>query len=331
MVPTFIGITLLAFALIHLIPGDPVLILMGEQRLTPSDHAAAMARLGLDQPLAVQYWTYLERLVSGELGRSLVTNEPVLREFFKRFPATLELTLAAVLFGTVSGLALGTIAALRRGSMVDQGMMAAAMTGYSMPIFWWGLLLIMFFSVYLRGVAPEWALPVSGRIGSQFDVPRLTGFMIVDALLSRESGAVQSALAHLVLPAVVLGTRLMAVIGRMSRSALLDVLREDYMRAARARGLGAMRIVIVHGLRNALVPVVTVLGLQVGVLMGGAVLTETIFSWPGIGKWLIDAISRRDYPTVQGGILLVATFVILVNLTVDLLYGLINPRIRYGK
>ena len=331
VIPTFLGVTLLAFALIHLIPGDPVLVLMGEQRLTPADHRASMARLGLDQPLAEQYVRYLERAVTGELGRSLVTGNAVVTEFFRRFPATLELAFCAAVFGTFFGLLLGVAASLRRGSLLDQGLMAAALTGYSMPIFWWGLLLIMFFSVEMQSIAPSLALPVSGRIASEFDVPRTTGFILLDALMSNEPGAMRSALAHLVLPTIVLGTRPMAVIARMSRSSLLEVLREDYMRAARARGLSPFRVVVVHGLRNALIPVVTVLGLQVGALMGGAVLTETIFSWPGIGKWMIDAVSRRDYPAVQGGILLIASFVIVVNLVVDLLYGLINPRVRHGR
>jgi dipeptide transport system permease protein len=209
--------------------------------------------------------------------------------------------------------------------------MGLALTGFSMPIFWWGLLLIMFFSVQMQGIAPDLALPVSGRMALEFDIPPRTGFMLIDAWLSGEPGALRSALSHLVLPAVVLGTIPLAVIARMTRSAMLEVLREDYVRTARAKGLSPARVVFVHALRNALVPVVTVIGLQIGTLLAGAVLTETIFSWPGVGKWLIDAIGRRDYPVVQGGILITATLVIVVNLGVDLLYGLVNPRIRHAK
>lgn len=324
VLPTLVGVTVAAFALIRLIPGDPVEIMMGERRLDPTAHAALMQRLGLDQPLHLQYLHYVGGLLRGDLGQSLVTREPVAAEFAALFPATVELAAAALVLALGVGLALGLTAALRRGSLVDQGVMGLATVGHSMPVFWWGLMLIMLFSVQLG-----WT-PVSGRVGIEFDIPVVTGFMLVDTLLSDEAGSFVSAVLHLVLPAVVLGTIPMAVIARMTRSAMLEVLREDYMRTARAKGLSPWRVVVVHGLRNALIPVITVLGLQVGSLLGGAVLTETIFSWPGIGKWLIDAIARRDYPVVQAGILVSALIFIVVNLTVDLLYGVINPRIRGG-
>jgi dipeptide transport system permease protein len=323
VIPTFIGITVLAFALIHLIPGDPIEVLVGERNLDPVMHAEAMKRLGLDQPLTTQYFVYLKRAAQGDLGRSIVTNEGVLHEFFSRFPATLELALCAMIFALVVGLPAGVAASLRRGRMLDHTTMGAALTGYSMPIFWWGLLLIMLFSVDL-----QWT-PVSGRIGVEYDVPSVTGFMLVDTLLSGDEGAFASAVSHLILPTIVLGTVPLAVIARMTRSAMLEVLREDYIRTARAKGLSPWRVIVVHALRNALIPVITVIGLQVGTLLAGAVLTENVFSWPGIGKWLIDAILRRDYPVVQGGILLIATGVILVNLLVDVLYGVVNPRIRH--
>lgn len=325
MIPTFLGITLLAFALIHMIPGDPVLLLVGERNLDPEFYKAAMHRLGLDQPLYLQYWHYLSGLLQGNLGESIRTHEPVMHEFFTLFPATVELSVAAMLFATPVGLAAGIIAATRRGTVVDHGVMGAALTGYSMPIFWWGLMLIMLFSVHLG-----WT-PVSGRIALEYDIPAVSGFMLIDTLLSGEEGAFLSALHHLILPAIVLGTIPMAVVARMTRSAMLEVLREDYIRTARAKGLSRLRIIVVHALRNALMPVVTVIGLQVGTLLAGAVLTETIFSWPGVGKWLIDAIGQRDYPSVQGGILLIGTMIILVNLLVDVLYGVINPRIRHAR
>jgi dipeptide transport system permease protein len=217
------------------------------------------------------------------------------------------------------------IAGLKRGSAVDHGVMGVAMTGYSMPIFWWGLIMIMFFSVDL-----SWT-PVSGRIAIEYDIPPVTGMLLIDSLFSGEKGAFVSACRHLILPVIVLGTVPMAVIARMTRSSMLEVLREDYIRTARAKGLAPTRVVVVHALRNALIPVITVIGLQVGSLLAGAVLTETIFSWPGIGKWLIDSIARRDYPVVQTGILVSATIFVLVNLLVDLLYGLVNPRIRSEK
>ena len=326
LVPTLLGVTLAAFALIRLIPGDPIEIMVGERRLDTAAHAALMHRLGLDQPLWVQYGRYLQQLVHGDLGHSLVTREPVAVEFAALFPATLELAAAALAFALVLGLALGVAAALQRGRWLDQAVMGLATLGHSMPVFWWGLLLIMWFSVGL-----EWT-PVSGRIGIEYDVDPVTGFMLVDAALAdwrgQESGALASALLHLVLPALVLGTVPLATIARMTRSAMLEVLREDYMRTARAKGLPPARVVLHHGLRNALIPIVTVLGLQVGTLLGGAVLTETLFSWPGIGKWLIDAIARRDYPVVQAGILVSALVFIAANLLADLLYGVVNPRLR---
>ena len=324
--PTLLGVTVVAFALIRLIPGDPIEIMVGERRLDPAAHAALMQQMGLDQPLPVQYLRYVGQLLQGDLGKSLVTREPVADEFKVLFPATIELAGTALLLALLVGLPLGIAAALKRGSFFDQAVMATATVGNSMPVFWWGLILIMFFSVGL-----QWT-PVSGRVGIEFDVPFVTGFMLIDSALANlqgeEPGAFVSALLHLVLPATVLGTIPMAVVARMTRSSMLEVLREDYMRTARAKGLAPARVVVVHGLRNALIPVVTVLGLQVGSLLGGAVLTETIFSWPGIGKWLIDAIGRRDYPVVQAGILISALIFIAVNLVVDLLYGVVNPRMR---
>ncbi len=326
LVITLLGVTLVAFALIRLVPGDPIEIMVGERRLDAAAHAALMQQMGLDQPLPVQYLRYVGQLLQGDLGKSLVTRESVAQEFEVLFPATVELAATALLLALGLGLPLGIAAALKRGSLLDQAVMTVATVGHSMPVFWWGLILIMFFSVGL-----QWT-PVSGRVGIEFDVPVVSGFMLVDAALAdlrgQEPGAFASALLHLVLPAVVLGTIPLAVIARMTRSSMLEVLRQDYMRTARAKGLAPARVVVVHGLRNALIPVVTVLGLQVGSLLGGAVLTETIFSWPGIGKWLIDAIARRDYPVVQAGILVSALVFIGVNLLVDLLYGAVNPRLR---
>ncbi len=241
------------------------------------------------------------------------------------FPATIELSLCAILIAVCIGLPVGLLAAVRRGRFTDHFVMGASLTGYSMPIFWWGLLLILLFSVTLG-----WT-PVSGRISLMFFVEPVTGFLLIDSLLSDESGAFASALHHLVLPSFVLATIPLAVTARMTRSSMLEVLGEDYIRTARAKGVSPIRVVGVHALRNALIPVVTVIGLQVGVLLAGAILTETIFAWPGVGKWLVESIYRRDYPAVQGGILLVATTIITVNLIVDLLYGVINPRIRHAR
>lgn len=325
LLPTLLGVTLLTFALIRLIPGDPVQIMLGERALDPAAHAAALHQLGLDRPLPEQYLHYLKQLLHLDLGHSLRSGESVWSEFSSRFGATFELSLAALLFALCFGLPAGIIAALRRGQTLDHGLMGLALTGYSMPIFWWGLLLVMLFSVQLG-----WT-PVAGNIHLFFDIEPVTGLMLIDSLLSDEPGAFVDALKHLLLPAIVLGTIPLAVIARMTRSAMLEVLQEDYLRNARARGLSPARVVLVHALRNALVPVLTVLGLQVGSLLGGAVLTETIFAWPGIGKWLIEAIGARDYPVVQSGILLIACIVIFVNLTVDIATALLNPRARQAQ
>src|ERR1700754_4875480 len=323
VIPTFIGITILAFALIHLIPGDPIEVMMGERGVDPALHAAALHRLGLDEPLPIQYFHYVGHALRGNLGTSIITNTSVMDEFLARFPATVELSICAMFFALVIGLPAGVFAALRRGTVVDHGVMGTALTGYSMPIFWWGLILIMVFSSKLG-----WT-PVSGRIAVEYDIPHVTGFMLIDSLLpGTDEGSFRSALSHLILPAIVLGTIPLAVVARMTRSSMLEVLREDYIRTARAKGLSPARVIVVHALRNALIPVVTVIGLQVGTLMAGAILTQNIFSWPGGGSLAVNFIYQRDYPSVQGGVLLIAAFVILVNLSVDLIYGLLNPRIR---
>ncbi len=325
LIPTFFGVTLLTFAMIRLIPGDPIELLVGERGIDPARHARLRAELGLDRPILEQYGIYIADVLQGDLGKSIVTKRPVLDEFLTLFPATIELSLCAILFALIVGLPVGILAGVRRGTVWDHTVMGVSLTGYSMPIFWWGLLLILLFSVNL-----QWT-PVSGRISLVYFFEPVTGFMLIDSLLSGQAGAFKSAVRHLILPALVLGTIPLAVIARMTRSAMLEVLGEDYIRTARAKGLPPLRVIGLHALRNALIPVVTVIGLQVGVLLAGAILTETIFSWPGIGKWLIDSVGRRDYPSLQGGILLVATVIMTVNLIVDLLYGLINPRIRRAR
>lgn len=322
-VPTFIGITLLVFSLIRLIPGDPVEAMSGERGMDPARHARLLHEFGLDRPLPVQYGDYVWRALHGDLGLSTVTHVPVFTEFIARFPATIELSGCAMLLALVIGLPAGIVAAVKRNTVWDYSVMGASLTGFSMPIFWWGLLLILTFSVGLG-----WT-PVSGRIAIEYDIVPHTGFMLIDALLSPDKGAFASAVSHLILPSIALGTIPLAVIARMTRSSMLEVLREDYVRTARAKGASSFRVIGIHALRNALIPVVTTIGLQVGTLLAGAILTETIFSWPGIGKWLVEAIGRRDYPAVQGGLLMTASVVIGVNLLIDLLYGVINPRIRH--
>ncbi|ATZ13118.1 dipeptide ABC transporter permease DppB [Erwinia amylovora] len=328
VIPTFIGITLLTFAFVHMIPGDPVMIMVGERGISAERHAELMAQLGLDKPLWQQYITYINGVMHGDLGLSLKSRVPVWDEFIPRFKATLELGICAMLFAIAVGIPAGVLAAVKRGSIFDHTVVGISLTGYSMPIFWWGMMLIMLVSVQLN------LTPVSGRIADTVfldDSQPLTGFMLIDTLIWGEPGDFNDAVMHMILPASVLGTIPLAVIVRMTRSAMLEVLGEDYIRTARAKGLTPMRVIVVHALRNAMLPVVTVIGLQVGTLLAGAILTETIFSWPGLGRWLIDALQRRDYPVVQGGVLMVATLIILVNLLVDLLYGVVNPRIRHKK
>ena len=325
-IPTFLALIFLVFVAIRMVPGDPVEVRTGEHGMSPERLAMFRHDLGLDQPVWQQFLTYVWHLLHGDFGTSLVTSGHVLTEFATLFPATLELSFAAMLLAIIFGIPMGVLAAVKRGSVFDQLLMGLSVTGYSMPIFWWGLLRIML-------VGERWHLaPVAGRLDLiRYDYDPVTGFMLIDSLLSDESGAFLDALHHLMLPAIVLGTIPLAVIARMTRSSMLEVLSEDYVRTARAKGLSPFRVIGLHALRNALIPVVTVIGLMTGTLLAGAVLTETIFSWPGVGKWLIDAISRRDYPALQGGIILISAIVILVNLVVDLVYGIINPRIRHGR
>ncbi|MHA6345859.1 ABC transporter permease subunit [Roseivivax sp. CAU 1761] len=323
-VPTFLGVTIVSFMFIRLLPGDPIALLAGERGVSAERYDELAAQFGFDQPLWKQYLDYLAGVFQGDLGTSFVTKRPVLDEFMALFPATLELAVCAILLAVLLGIPAGVIAAVNRGKFFDQALMTTALVGYSMPIFWWALLLIIVFSSGLG-----WT-PVSGRISLMYFFDTPTGFMLIDSLISGEKGAFRSAVSHLILPTIVLATIPLAVIARQTRSAMLEVLGEDYVRTARAKGLAPLRVNGLHALRNAMIPVVTVIGLSVGTLLAGAILTETIFSWPGIGKWMVDSIFRRDYQAVQGGLLLIAVIVMVVNLTVDVLYGLINPKIRKG-
>jgi dipeptide transport system permease protein len=325
-VPTFLALMFVTFMMVRLVPGDPIEVRRGERGISPERLAELRHEMGLDQPIWKQFADYVWGLLHGDFGVSIITQNPVLHEFLTLFPATVELSVCALLFATLIGIPAGVIAASRRGGIYDQTLMGLALTGYSMPIFWWGLMLILIMSVTLG------LTPVSGRVDLiKYYYPQVTGFMLIDSLLSGQKGAFADAVRHLILPTIVLGTIPLAIIARMTRSSMLEVLEEDYVRTARAKGLPPSRVIGIHALRNALIPVVTVIGLSVGTLMAGAVLTETIFSWPGVGKWLIESIFRRDYPALQGGIMLISSIVIVVNLLVDLTYGLINPRIRHAR
>lgn len=322
-IPTLIGVTIIAFSLIRIIPGDPILHLIGERGASPEVYAQMKAQFGLDKPLLTQYGLFVKNALSFDLGTSIISRRPVLQEFADRFPATLELSFVALVLAIFIGVPLGVLAAVKRNSVFDYSLMTTSLVGYSMPIFWWGLILILIFSVHLA-----WT-PVSGRIDLAYDIPTWSGFLLVDVWKSGDGWlAFRSALSHLILPSVALGTIPLAIIARMTRSSMLEVLGEDYMRTARAKGLNRVRIIFIHGLRNALIPVITVIGLMAGSLVTGAVLTETIFSWPGIGRWLVESVLSRDYPVIQSGILMIALIVIVVNLIVDIAYAWANPRLR---
>ncbi len=323
LIPTLLGASLISFFMLRLIPGDPVLNLLGERGGSEEQVSELRSRLGLDRSLPEQYTLFVWNALRGDLGQSTVTERPVTEEFWDRFPATLELGFFALFWATLVGIPLGVLAAVRRSSLWDYGVMGVSLIGYSMPIFWWGLLLILLMSVNLG-----W-FPVSGRIGVMYEIPSVTGFLLVDVWMTDNPvAAFWDALRHLALPAFVLGTVPLAVISRMTRASLLDVLQEDYLRAAKALGVPAWRRIGVFAFRNALIPILTILGVLVGSIMTGAVLTETIFSWPGVGRWLMKSIEARDYPVIQGGILYVSFAVVLVNLLVDLLYLWVNPRLR---
>ena len=321
LIPTVFGISILVFFMIHLIPGDPAEMMLGE-RASEASLREVRAHLGLDRPLHVQYGLFLSRMVRGDLGRAMRTHEKITTEIAERFPATVELSLAAILIATVFGMLAGIVSATKQYSIFDYFSMIASLVGVSMPIFWLGLVLMIVFSLNLG-----W-LPLSGRLGYDVDLEIVTRLYLVDAVLSGNWPAFRNAAWHLVMPAFTLSTIPMAIIARITRSSMLEVLRQDYIRTARAKGLPPLTVHFKHALKNALIPVITVIGLQFGILMGGAILTETIFAWPGIGSWILNAVYARDFNAVQGGTMLVATVFVLINMVVDILYAWVNPRIK---
>ncbi|MEW6580178.1 MAG: ABC transporter permease [Chloroflexota bacterium] len=321
-IPVIVGVSVLVFMLLHLIPGDPATTILGE-RATQENVDALRERLGLNRPLYEQYFIWVGNMLQGDLGYTVRGNIPVADEISSRFPATVELALAALLIAVIAGVPIGILSATKRNSIIDTLSMFGALFGVSIPIFVLGLLLI-----FLLGVELEW-LPFVGRLDSNVRIERVTGLHLVDALISGNLSGFKSALEHLILPAITLATIPLAIIARITRSAMLEVLNQDYIRTARAKGLRGRSVIMHHAFRNAMLPVVTIIGLQLGRLLSGAVLTETIYSWPGVGKWLFDSIIARDYPIVQSMTLVIALIFIVVNLIVDLLYALIDPRIRY--
>lgn len=324
LLPVLLGITLLVFTFLHLIPGDPAVVLLGE-RATPDQIAALRQQLGLNQPLPVQYLAFLGNLIRLDFGTSIISGIPIAEEIRNRWPATFELSVAAMIVALLLGIPAGVFAAVRKNGWLDNLLMTGSLIGVSLPVYWLGLLLIYLFAVNL-----QW-LPASGRLSADlaFTFKPLTGFYALDALLKLDAAALKNALAHLVLPALTLGTIPLAILARITRSAMLEVLSQDYIRTARAKGVPEYRIIFIHALKNALLPVITTTGLQFGTLLAGAILTETIFSWPGIGSWIYDGILARDYPVVQAGVVFVSVTFVLINLLVDISYAFLDPRIHY--
>ena len=323
LVPILIGVSMLVFGWIHALPGSPAEALLGEHA-TPQAIAQIRRQYGLDKPIYVQYWNYVKTLAQGDLGTSITTTRTVTYELEHRFPATVELALAAMLFSIIVGIPIGFFAAKHYGSVFDHVSLVGSLFGISIPIFFLGLILKWIFAVKLH-----W-LPSIGREDVLATRPHPTNFYILDAIINGDAGGLWDATKHLILPAIALGSIPLAIVARITRAAVLDVQNEDYVRTARAKGVPPFIVDSRHVLRNALLPVSTIVGLQTGLLLSGAVLTETIFAWPGIGSWLKDAIFNRDYPVLQGGVLFVAVVFVLVNLLVDVSYAIINPRIRYS-
>ena len=347
LVPTLLGISVATFALIRLIPGDPAQIMLGEHA-SSEQVARFREERGLDQPLPAQYLDYAARLIHGDWGWSIKTNVPVITELAQRLPATIELSLGAMAIACAAGVPLGVLAAYRRGSALDSLTSGGTLIGVSMPLFWLGLLLGHLFGYRLGWLPPSGRLslgvelrPLSrgcipsqvfrGSLGTRLltGVDLVSNFYILNSILSADLTALADALRHLVLPALTLSTVPLAVIVRMTRSCLLSALAQDYIRTAHAKGLSEQAVLLIHALRNALPPILTVIGLQLGSLFSGAILTETIFSWPGMGRYVVDRVLARDYPAVQGVVLIVALLLVLINLSTDVCYTCLNPQIRY--
>ena len=320
IIPTLLGVSIIVFLMIHLMPGDPAEMLMGE-RVSEQALEDIREHLGLNKPLHVQYGLFIKQLLKGDLGETIWTRQKVWIEVKQRFPATIELSIVALFISCVLGMLFGIISATKQYSIFDYLSMLGALVGVSMPIFWLGLVFMLIFGLHLG-----W-LPMSSRLSVGIELETITNFYILDALLTQNWAAFRDAIWHIIMPALTLSTIPTAIIARMTRSSMLEVLRQDYIKTAKAKGLSQFKVIFKHALRNALIPVVTTIGLQFGVLLCGAILTETIFAWPGVGKWIYDGVSQRDYMVLRSGTLFLATIFILINLCVDVLYAVINPRI----
>ena len=322
IIPVLLGVSIVVFFMVRAIPGDPAQIMLGQQA-TQEQVQQIRENMGLDKPIFVQYGLFLKDALRGDLGNSIVTGRPVTTELLTRLPATLELTAFAMLIAILVGIPVGVISAVRQYSLLDKTTSVLALTGISMPIFWLAMILVVIFGVNLE------LLPFPGRLDPTTGITAITGLVLVDSLLTLNFAGFWDGLLHLIMPALALATIPMAVIMRMTRSSMLEVMNEDYVRTARAKGVVPWRVVFKHALRNAMLPTITVIGLQTGLLMGGAIITETIFSWPGIGLYTYNSISSRDYASIQGVVLYAALLFVLINLLVDILYAILDPRVRY--
>ncbi|KUP09627.1 peptide ABC transporter permease [Bacillus coahuilensis m2-6] len=322
LIPVLLGMTIIVFLIIHAIPGDPAQVILGQQA-SKEAVSALRGQLGLDDPLYKQYFSYLAGLFQGDLGVSIKTRVPVAEEIWPYLAATIELSVFAMIIAVLIGVNAGIISAWFQNSWFDYTAMVLALIGVSMPIFWLGLMEQWLFAIELE------MFPTSGRDNARNSVDAITGLYVLDTILQGRFDQLGDVLRHLVLPGVALATIPMAIIARMTRSSMLEVMNSDYIRTARAKGLKMFVVVYKHSLKNAIIPVLTVIGLQTGLLLGGAILTETIFGWPGVGRYIVDAISSRDYPVIQSGILVIATIFVFINLLVDLLYAVVDPRINY--
>jgi peptide/nickel transport system permease protein len=320
-IPTLLALTVVVFLMVKAVPGDPAQVLLGE-RANAASLAEMRHEMGLDQPIYVQYGHFLENLFKGDLGKSLSTQERVTEILKQKFPATCELAFAAMMFAIFIGIPTGLVSAIWPASLIDFASMSIATVGVSMPIFWLALVLTWVFGLELG-----W-LPLSGRMSVEFYYEPVTGFVFLDALIAKDFGMLRDALTHVILPAIALGTIPMAFLARITRASMLEVVKQDYIRTAKAKGLAMWFVYTKHALKNAFIPILTVLGLQFGALLGGAIITETIFSWPGIGSWLLEAVTARDFTALEGGVLVTASAFVLVNLVVDLLYRAFDPRMR---
>jgi len=322
LIPILLGVSVIVFFLIYLTPGDPARIIAGE-------HASAQTleeirqKWGLDKPLPEQYFIWLSKAIRGNLGRSIATHNFVALEIWARFPNTVELTIIAMAIALLIGIPAGIISATKQYSVFDYASMIGALFGISMPVFWLGLMLM-----FLFGLVLDW-FPISGRLDTGIILRKITDFYIIDSILTRNWPALKSILGHIILPALALGTIPMAMIARMTRSSMLEVIRQDYIRTERAKGLSEKAVIYKHALKNALIPIVTVVGMNFGLLLGGAILTETVFAWPGLGRYAVEAVYARDYPAIQGSVLFIAAAFVVVNLITDIIYAYVNPRIRY--